>query len=87
MSASARPVAEQAIEVVDSRAHARVKDWVSAAAEVVVGRGAVNSKERVEGPWIKVYGCANGQDEVSVSEEQAMWYVVCAWCCLVVSIS
>lgn len=54
-STSARPVAEQAMEVVESRSQARVKDWVRVAEEeVLVGIGAVNSKERVEGPWIRV---------------------------------
>lgn len=77
VSASARPVAEQAIEVVESTSQASVKDCVNVgdaeAVDVAVDTGAVNSKERVEGPWIRVYGCANGQDAVGVSEEQAMW--------------
>lgn len=50
-----------------------MKDCVRAGEEVVVGSGAVNSNEMVEGPWIRVYGCAKGHDVVGVSEEQAMW--------------
>lgn len=66
---SARPVAEQAMDVVESREQPRVKDWVSVAEGV--GIGAVNWKDRVEGPWIRVYGWAKGQEDVCVSEEQA----------------
>lgn len=61
LASCARPVAEQAMrrEVEVARLQPRVKDWVrgvikeSPAEEVDVGTGAVNSKERVLGPWIR----------------------------------